>query len=34
MTRPVYPYPLQAIYVGTGNPDEAANFVLADEGAK
>jgi feruloyl esterase len=34
MTRPVYPYPLQAIYVGTGNSDEAANFVLADEGAK
>lgn len=26
-TRPAFPYPLQARYDGTGNPDDAANFV-------
>jgi feruloyl esterase len=25
-TRPVYPYPIQARYKGTGNPNRAANF--------
>lgn len=26
-TRPVYPYPFQAKYKGSGNPNDAANFV-------
>jgi hypothetical protein len=26
-TRPVYPYPLHARYKGTGDPNDAANFV-------
>jgi len=26
-TRPVYPYPLSAKYKGSGDPDDAANFV-------
>jgi hypothetical protein len=26
-TRAVYPYPLSAKYKGSGNPDDAANFV-------
>jgi Tannase and feruloyl esterase len=26
-TRPVYPYPLHAKYKGTGDPNDAANFV-------
>jgi hypothetical protein len=25
-TRPVYPYPLQAKYKGTGDPNKAENF--------
>ena len=25
-SRPIYPYPLEARYNGTGNPDEAASF--------
>jgi hypothetical protein len=29
-TRPVYPYPLSAKYKGSGNPDDAANFVPAE----
>src|SRR5262249_12486634 len=26
-TRPVYPYPLRAKYKGSGDPNDAANFV-------
>jgi hypothetical protein len=26
-TRPVYPYPLNAKFKGSGNPDDAANFI-------
>jgi hypothetical protein len=26
-TRPVYPYPVRAIYKGRGDPNDAANFV-------
>ena len=25
-TRPVYPYPIQAVYKGSGDPDDAANW--------
>jgi feruloyl esterase len=30
-TRPVYPYPKIAKYSGTGNPDDAANFIPVDQ---
>jgi Tannase and feruloyl esterase len=26
-TRPVFPYPLEAKYKGTGDPNDAANFA-------
>jgi Tannase and feruloyl esterase len=26
-SRPIYPYPMQAKYIGTGDPTDAANFV-------
>jgi hypothetical protein len=29
-TRPIYPYPAQAVYKGTGNPNDAENFEPAD----
>jgi Tannase and feruloyl esterase len=29
-TRPIYPYPLRAIYPGHGNPNDAASFVPTD----
>jgi hypothetical protein len=29
-TRPVYPYPLYAMYKGSGNPNEAANFSAVE----
>ena len=29
-TRPIYPYPLLAKYRGTGDPNDAANFVPSD----
>src|SRR5690606_22729025 len=28
-TRPVCPYPQQAVYTGTGSTDDAANFICA-----
>ena len=28
MTRPLYPYPLRAVYKGSGSTNEAQNFVL------
>ncbi len=28
MTRPLYPYPLRAVYKGSGSTNEAKNFVL------
>jgi feruloyl esterase len=31
MTRPLYPYPLRAVYKGSGNKYEAANFAVAAE---
>lgn len=29
-TRPVYPYPIRAVYSGAGDPNDAASFVPAD----
>ena len=29
-TRPIYPYPLSAKYKGSGNPDDAANFISVE----
>ena len=29
-TRPVYPYPKRAVYVGQGDPHDAANFISSD----
>ena len=30
MTRPIYPYPLRAIYKGSGSTNEAENFLLPE----
>lgn len=30
MSRPLYPYPLRAVYTGSGNVNEAKNFVLPE----
>jgi feruloyl esterase len=30
-TRPIFPYPLTSRYVGSGSPDDAANFVAGTE---
>ena len=30
MTRPIYPYPLRAIYKGSGSTNEAENFLLSE----
>jgi len=30
VTRPVYPYPQVAKYIGTGDIDDAANFEAGD----
>ncbi|MEO2018713.1 MAG: tannase/feruloyl esterase family alpha/beta hydrolase [Fuerstiella sp.] len=30
MTRPLYPYPLRAVYTGTGDTNKATNFVLPE----
>ena len=34
MTRPLYPYPLRAVYNGTGSTNEAENFVLPEKGER
>jgi hypothetical protein len=33
-TRPVFPYPMLAVYAGHGNPDEASSFVPMAPGGK
>ena len=32
LSRPVYPYPLRAVYTGTGSTNDAANFMLPPDG--